>query len=43
MVGASMGDLGRHTYMFEGYLIYTPQVRVFQQVHPVGFLKWEGL
>ena len=27
-----MGDLGKHTYIFEGFPIYTAQTRVFQQV-----------
>ena len=27
-----MGDVGEHTYIFEGFPIYTPETRVFQQV-----------
>ena len=27
-----MGDLGEHTYIFEGFPIYTAETRVFQQV-----------
>ena len=34
-----MGDLGKHTYILEGFPIFTPETRVFQQVSSVSLLR----